>query len=113
MNTTRTATLLAVLLATGTSLAAAQRVRTDPATGDRIITYTVNGIGYEAVVPGTYRIEPEVRLVSITEASGIYTYSYRLLNHDGPRSLPHRGTWMTDIPCAGVSANDVIGAPSQ
>lgn len=91
----------------------AQTVSTDGATGDRVISYEVGGTGYQVVVPGTDRVIPELRLASVTEAGGVFTYSYRLFNRRGPKALPDRGLWMFDLPCAATGNPEVVGAPGE
>jgi hypothetical protein len=104
-------TLAVFLCLTGwTEYSCAQTVRTDTQTGDRIVAYEVDGVAYEALVPGNDRINPESRLISAERVSNLTRYTYRFFNHRGEAALPERGLWMVDIPCRGVTATGIASA---
>jgi hypothetical protein len=101
----------AILCIAGAGTAAcAQTVKTDAQSGERRISYEVDGTTYAAVVPGNDRINPEIALVSATDVGQSVRFTYRVRNRIGGAALPDRGLWMVDIPCRGVAPGGVGSA---
>lgn len=106
---------LAVALACSSPASAtAQTVSQEPANGEYLIQYKVDGHDYVARVPSGDRIAPTLEVTGLDVSGPTLRYNYQVSNPTSADAAFNRALFLLSVPCAGVdvASSSQLQAPT-
>lgn len=87
-------------IAMGAPAAHAQSVSRDPATGDYVVTYQVDGSTYQARTEASDLVDPRLAIGVTIDSVSRVRYTYTVTNMPSPQEIPGHGIMVVDLVCS-------------